>query len=398
MSGGGGSTGVGGSGSSEPSVPSTSGNGSGVAGNGPTCPKTSPDYRCADGVENGVACGPRRSDIKLLRAEGAVYLLEKGAGIVLRVATADGDPSVVETGGGVVQAIAVDEPYVYWASDRGLGRTRNQAGEPAELLSEPCVPSQTSGLVSDGGLLYWSSYAPSFQSAMLAFDTTQTNRRANVLFQGALGGTVLGSDAANIYAWSGEYLAMLAKNTRCHCACAASTPGAALSCETADGVKPTAGTAGAPSGYYEDCGGQHVSIPYRPDSAQIQRAALDDGFFYWSSTSALSRLPKNSPDLLDPLTESPGEPTVLLARASDHETLGAFTLDGDDIYAHRMHSNADFSNGASEIVRLAKDGSQLESVFDNVGNPVSDLVVDDTNVYVATIDACTFTLKRFPKP
>jgi len=391
----------------------------------PTCSNaTSPPVQaCEGGAEEAFACGPFRGGSNLQHGDDAVYLLSSGTGRILRFDKAEpGSATVVDTANGSAVNMLVDEPYVYWTGSGGIGRTGTAPGATGELLASPCFPTTTGDLVADSTSIYWSTYAPPFQSVTLRLDKDTSRPATSVLLQGETRGC-FGADGARLYHWSPSVISALDKNARCSCECAEAAsssaggaggaPGDAsgssgngtgginggggftsadvLSCQTSSGIGLNPG-AGGTAGYYEDCGGQDVTVLYESPGAQIQGVVMDESHIYFSSYQTISRLTKD------------GQVSTILPAPEDagyRAIIYDFALDATSVYAYRTVSLfPGGDNPRSEILRIAKDGSEVASLYERPNELVRAMAVDDTHIYMLVVDGageCNFTLVRLPK-
>jgi hypothetical protein len=307
----------------------------------------------------------------------------------------------VDTAGAAVSEMVVIEPYIYWVSDGVLGRTNTQAEAPGQILVEPCFPYAFSP-VADATGLYWTASTMPFQGALLGIDLSDDSAAEpsqSVFLQGQVSGSPFGVDARKVYLWSGDTISAIERNTRCHCACAGPGPNAALMCETADGVTPAAPGSGGSPGYYEDCGGQQVQLLFRGNREQITGVAMDADYLYWHTYYGIWRIAKDSPNLLDPLSEGDGDAVELIPHVEPggpQALITAFALDETSVYAYRGGWDS-----TPQILRVSKSGSEPVTLYERpLGTgPVQSMLVDEQYIYLVATEnsGCSFRLIRLPK-
>jgi hypothetical protein len=393
----GGSGGDGGSGNSNPSNYSTS-------GSGHVCPTEDPqaDGKCSSGDAADVACGSLRSGATLVHGADAVYLKFGAPRKVLRL-TPQGPGAPLDTSG-----LMVAEPYVYWSSDKGYGRTKLDGSEPAELLTDACLPI-TPYPFSEGTGIYTPNWSNN-PSGTLSRDLNDPERNRMWLHSGA-SGRVLGVDGQLIYVEAPNALLALDATERCACTCtsgnqdaaepapgaggtgtAGNGPGPQLTC----GTTPPPGSGGSPT-TDAACIGHHTYERYT--ATGMTASAMDATHLYAADEGTLLRIANSGPTPQNP-SAAVETPTVILPRPGvDAFSARIKALDLDNEYAYVARNVTFDGESREELLRVAKDGSEVVSLAEEAYETIVSVATDATNVYfvVAQDQGCRFVVRSIPK-
>lgn len=405
--------GVGGSSANDNAGSGISSCGSGnypTSGSGNACPAEDPsaDGKCTSGDPADIACGPLRSGAMLVHGADAVYLKYGAQGKVLRL-TAAGPGAQLDTAGAHVSGLTVTEPYVYWSSDKGYGRTKIDGSEPAEILTDDCLPT-TPYPFSNGTGLYTPNWSNN-PSGTLSRDLDDPARNRMWLHSAARG-RVLGVDGELIYVDSGSSIVALDATERCACTCtsgnqdaaapmpgtggtgtAGSGPGPQLSC----GTTPPPGSGGSPT-TDAACIGQHSYERYTA-TGSLAASAMDATHFYFADQGMLLRLGKSGPTPQNPEAEHELPSAILPRPGVDAFSVQIKALDLDDNYAYVARNVTFDGQSKEELVRVAKDGSEVVTLSEQPYESILGLAVDATGVYFAVSQdqGCSFVVRRIPK-
>jgi hypothetical protein len=170
-------------------------------------------------------------------------------------------------------------------------------------------------------------------------------------------------------------------------------PGPQITC----GTTPPPGSGGSPT-TDAACIGHHTYERYT-STGSMTASAMDPTHFYIADQGTLLRLGKAGPTPQNPGAEVQTPSMILPRPGVDAFSAAIKALDLDDEYAY-VARNVTF-NGQSkqELLRVAKDGSEVTTLADEAYETIVSIATDATNVYyvLSHDQGCRFVVRTIPK-
>ncbi|HEX4404321.1 MAG TPA: hypothetical protein VH560_05805 [Polyangia bacterium] len=281
---------------------------------------------------------------------GTLYWTERATGAVKSLATTSpgGAPTLVASGQSMPGVLAVDDTNVYWANDgdKSLEKAPVAGGAPVPL---PATPDLVSGVVANGGTLYYGAGASTYKLA--PGGTTPTTLMSFASCKASHTGAIaLDAD----YLYQTDYINLFLSRERNDGTQSVTSP-----CSTDAAVPP------------------QIAAPTTISHSQgeLFQGALDvvDGELVWADNSNLYGKPVDG-------TTSTGAPT--LATTANAGVVTGFIVRGSNIYIGESGVN----EGTGDTIEVAPldpgdAGTGIATIIATTSGTVSDLATDATHVY-----------------
>jgi hypothetical protein len=287
-----------------------------------------------------------------------LYWTERATGVVKGLATASpgGTPTVVASGQSVPGVLAVDDTNVYWANDgdMSLAKAPIAGGAATPLLTAPAL---VSGMVANGGTLYYGAGASTYALApvsatpttLMTFPTCKTSRTG-----------ALALDVDHLY--QTDYLSQF------------------LTRERIDGMQAVT----------DPCPVDAATAPKiaAPDTISHSQGelfegalAVVDGQVIWADNSSLYGKPVTG-------TTMTGAPT--LAMTANASVVTGFVVRGPNIYLGESGAN----EGTGDTVEVTPldpgdAGTAIATIVATTSGAVTELAADATHIYWVVTSSAT---------